>query len=43
MGVPQFLTNSKLIKTLIMEHMFMHSIMKVFINLLLVTNRGTPI
>jgi hypothetical protein len=41
MGVPQFVTSSKLIKTLMMEYTNMHSIMKVFVNLLLVTNCGT--
>lgn len=37
MGVPQFVTSSKLIKTLMMKGMFMYSIIKVFIKLLLVT------
>jgi len=42
MGIPQFVTSSKLIKTLMMEYTNMRSISKVFINLLLATNCGTP-
>ena len=38
MGVPWFVTSSNLIKTFMMEYTNMCSIIKVFINLLLVTN-----